>query len=383
VPPGRRGPLVAAVAVVAVLVLVTGVALWRGWLGGPSVTEGQAVEAPEEDLPTSAVTTVTTGLRAPWGLAFLPEGTAPAAAPDAVALVTERDTARVLAVSPGASPVEVARVAGVEPGGEGGLLGIALSPDYADDRWVYVYYTAADDNRITRFRLGGREAGEGQVGERDQEPVLTGIPKAGNHNGGRIAFGPDGMLYAGTGDAAERETSQDRDDLGGKILRMTPEGRPAPGNPGTDSVVYSYGHRNVQGLAWDSAGQLFASEFGQNTYDELNRITPDGNYGWPEVEGTGGGDRFIDPVAVWATDDASPSGIAVASDEVWMACLRGERLYRVGTDGRDARALLVGEYGRLRDAAAAPDGSVWVLTSNHDGRGDPAPEDDRILRLTP
>jgi glucose/arabinose dehydrogenase len=296
-------------------------------------------------------------------VAFLPDGSA---------LVTERDTARILSVRPGGQVTEAARIDEAEPRGEGGLMGIAVSPTYAEDRWVYVYYTAADDNRIMRLRLG-----------ETPQPVLTGIPKAGNHNGGRIAFGPDGMLYAGTGDAAERDSSQDLGNLGGKILRMTPEGRPAPGNPHEGSVVYSYGHRNVQGIAWDSAGRLYASEFGQNRYDELNRIEAGRNYGWPEVEGPGDGDdRFVDPIATWATDDASPSGIAVAGDYVYMACLRGERLYRVSLDGRDVRAMFVGEYGRLRHAARAPDGSVWVLTSNHDGRGDPAPNDDRILRLT-
>jgi glucose/arabinose dehydrogenase len=352
----RRTILVAALAVAAVAATTLGVGYWAGWFTRPSVSD-----APEMAVPASAIGTVATGLRAPWGLAFLPDGTA---------LVTERDTTRVLSVAPDGTVREVQRIAEARPSGEGGLLGIAVSPRYAQDRWVYVYYTAEDDNRIARLRLG--EA---------PQPVLTGIPKAGNHNGGRIAFGPDGMLYAGTGDAAERDVAQDRNHLGGKILRMTPEGRPAPGNPFGDSVVYSYGHRNVQGLAWDSAGRLFAAEFGQNRYDELNRIEPGRNYGWPEVEGTGDDDRFVNPLATWRTSDASPSGIAVVRDAVYVACLRGERLYRTDLDGQDVQALLVGDYGRLRHVAAAPDGTVWVLTSNHDGRGDPAPEDDRILRL--
>jgi glucose/arabinose dehydrogenase len=364
----RPRTLTVVVAVVALGAAAAGVALWRAWSVDPSVAD-----APRQ-APAGGVETLVTGLRAPWGLAFLPDGTGPASAPDALALVTERDSARILAVRPGGRAVEVARVDEVDPGGEGGLMGIALSPQYASDRWVYVYYTAEDDNRITRLRLG----------QPAQQEVLTGIPKARNHDGGRIAFGPDGMLYAGTGDAGDTSRSQDRSDLGGKILRMTPDGTPAPGNPFGDSVVYSYGHRNVQGLAWDSGGQLYAAEFGQNRYDELNRITAGGNYGWPEVEGPGtGGGRFTAPVATWATDDASPSGIAVSGAQVWLACLRGERLYRIGTDGRGARALLVEEYGRLRHVAVAPDGSLWVLTSNHDGRGDPTPDDDRILRLTP
>ena len=148
------------------------------------------------------------------------------------------------------------------------------------------------------------------------------------------------MLYAGTGDAAQEKRSQDLGYLGGKILRMTPQGRPAPGNPVKGSLVYSYGHRNVQGLAWDAAGRLYASDFGQDSYDEFNRIEPGRNYGWPEVEGTEDDNRFVNPVATWTTDDASPSGIAVVGDKVCLACLLGRRLYRVGTDGRNAQALL-------------------------------------------
>jgi glucose/arabinose dehydrogenase len=350
----RVGRILAVVAaVVLVGAAVVGVGLWRGWFARPSVSG-----ATDADVP---VRTLVTKLEAPWGLAFLPDGSA---------LVTERDTTRLLSVAANGQVSELQRISEARPGGEGGLLGVAVSPDYANDRWIYVYYTAETDNRVARLRLG--EA---------PEPILTGIPKAGNHNGGRIAFGPDKLLYVGTGDAADSGRSQNLGSLGGKILRITPEGRPAAGNPFPDSPVWSYGHRNVQGLAWDSRGQMFASEFGQNQYDELNRIEPGKNYGWPVVEGTGRDARFVDPVATWATNDASPSGLAVAKDRVYMACLRGQKVYRIGTDGSSPERLLAGKYGRLRHAAAAPDGSVWVLTNNRDGRGDPGPDDDRILRL--
>jgi glucose/arabinose dehydrogenase len=345
--------VVAGVVLVAAAVVVVG--NWRGWFAQPTVAGAPEVKA-------SSVRAVATGLEAPWGLAFLPGGTA---------LVSERDSKRLLTVSPDGRVTEVQRIEDVEPRGEGGLMGVAVSPNYATDRWVYAYYTTAEDNRITRFRLG-----------EPPQPILTGIPRAGNHNGGRIAFGPDGMLYAGTGDAGDRETAQDRNTLGGKILRLTPDGRPAPGNPFPGAPVYSYGHRNVQGLAWDGGGQLYASEFGQNQYDELNRITPGGNYGWPEVEGRGGEGRFTEPVATWATDDASPSGVAVVGDRAYLACLRGRKLYRIGLDGSDPEALLVDRYGRLRHVTPAPDGSLWVLTSNRDGRGSPGDDDDQILRLT-
>jgi len=215
--------------------------------------------------------------------------------------------------------------------------------------------------------------------------VLDGLPKGVIHNGGRIAFGPDGMLYAGVGETGNTALAQDLDSLGGKILRMTPAGDPAPGNP-FGTLVWTYGHRNVQGLAWDDQGRLFATEFGQNTFDEINRIEPGGNYGWPDVEGTGGGDQYVDPLVTWSTAEASPSGAAILDGSLWVAALRGRRLWQVPLTGDGGvgtpRAHLTDEYGRLRNAAAAPDGRLWVTTSNRDGRGTPAADDDRILALT-
>jgi glucose/arabinose dehydrogenase len=358
-----RGRVVQRVAVaVAVVAAMAGTVLWvaarNGWFARPSVAT-----APRAEVSPGSVGTVAKGLAAPWSVAFLPDGSA---------LVTERDSARILAVTADGTVREVQRISDARHRGEGGLLGVAVSPAYATDGWVYVYYTTDRDNRIGRLHLG-----------QQPEPILTGIPAAGNHDGGRIAFGPDGALYAGTGDATRTDRAQDLGSLGGKILRMTPTGQPAPGNPFPGSLVYSYGHRNVQGLAWDGQGRLFASEFGQNTYDELNRIEAGRNYGWPTVEGTGDDPRFVNPVATWATSDASPSGIAIVGDQVYVACLRGQKLYRLGLDGGSPVALLAGAYGRLRHVTPAPDGSLWVLTSNRDGRGSPAPDDDRILRLIP
>jgi glucose/arabinose dehydrogenase len=193
------------------------------------------------------------------------------------------------------------------------------------------------------------------------------------------------MLYAGTGDAAERGNAQDPGSLGGKILRLRPDGGIPADNPDPGSPVWTLGHRNVQGLAWDSQGRLFATEFGQNRVDEINRIEKGGNYGWPEVEGTGGGDRFRDPLVTWPTSQASPSGAAIAGDTLYVAALRGERLWTVPLDGAGGTgtpaAVLAGSYGRLRHAAVAADGALWVLTSNRDGRGDPAADDDRVLRF--
>jgi glucose/arabinose dehydrogenase len=347
--------------------------------GGTPPAEDTGTPEPESTTANTGpvqveTSVVATGLEAPWGLVFTPNGEA---------LVTERDSSRLLSVDSSGNVEEIQRLP--ENGtGEGGLLGLALSPNYESDGYVYVYYTTDEDNRVARMREG-----------EDPEPVLTGIPVLTYHNGGRIAFGPDGYLYVGTGDAGDTSNSQNLNSLGGKILRITPDGDVPSDNPFPGSPVYSYGHRNVQGLAWDANGRLYASEFGQNRYDEANIIEPGGNYGWPEVEGEGGDPNYIGPISTWTTDEASPSGVEILKGgaipqwegDFFMAALRGQRLYRLDLDESGAvvgqEELLQGEAGRLRHVAQAPDGSLWILTSNRDGRGNPVPDDDRILRLGP
>jgi glucose/arabinose dehydrogenase len=257
---------------------------------------------------------------------------------------------------------------------------VAVSPDFAEDQLLYLYVSTAEDNRVVRATLDDNDRlGAPQV-------VLDGIPNGFIHDGGRLAFGPDGFLYVSTGETGVGELSQDPASLAGKILRITPDGDPAPGNPDPDSPVWSLGHRNVQGLAFDDQESLWASEFGASTYDELNLIRPGSNYGWPEVEGRGGSSSFVNPRVVWSTDEASPSGLAYADGRLWLAALRGTRLWRIDVDGGEVGAVrdfFVGDYGRLRTVAVAPDGMLWVTTSNRDGRGDPAETDDRILVVDP
>ena len=335
-------------------------------------TTSPTSEAPPTGTP-HVVETIATGLAVPWGLAFLPDG-------DAV--VTERDSARVLLVG-GDAPYEVTEIGTIgeaAPQGEGGLLGVAVSPDFDRDRTLYFYFSSATDNRIVTATYD--KGGLSKV-----EPILTGIPLGGIHDGGRLAFGPDGFLYASTGETGDGDLAQDKKSLGGKILRLTKKGKPAPGNPFGDEI-WSWGHRNIQGLAFTDDGQLWASEFGQSTYDELNRIDAGANYGWPLYEGEGGtADGFVDPQAVWGTDVASPSGLAFTPGALWMAALRGNRLWRIPLDAAgDAdqpEAYFVGEYGRMRTVVTAPDGTLWLTTSNEDGRGVPEDGDDRILQVQP
>ncbi|HEU4541020.1 MAG TPA: PQQ-dependent sugar dehydrogenase [Jiangellaceae bacterium] len=317
--------------------------------------------------PVGDVDVVATDLDVPWDLEFLDDGTV---------LVTERDTARIRRVEPDGEVTDIGEVPGVSASGEGGLMGIARY-----EEWLYAMFTSGEDNRVVRMEFDGVSLGEPEV-------ILDGLPRANNHNGGRIVFGSDdGMLYVATGDAYNPPLAQDLDSPAGKILRLTPDGDIPEDNPFEGSPVWSYGHRNVQGLAFDDDGRLWASEFGTKVWDELNLIEPGSNYGWPEVEGIAEDDDFVDPVAQWPTEDASPSGIAYVRDTIFLAGLRGQRLWQVpvpeGSAG-EPQAFFTGEFGRLRHAELAPDGALWLLTNNTDGRNPdgPGPDDDRILRVS-
>ncbi|MGW7050962.1 PQQ-dependent sugar dehydrogenase [Streptomyces sp. NPDC054887] len=383
-------PAVTAVLAAAVLLLTAGCSGGDGTAPAPAATgrtsappsadasapgSGPRAEPPPAKGSAEVVGTLTKDLESPWGLAPLPGGDL---------LVSSRDEGTVTRVDgESGKKTELGSVAGVAPAGEGGLMGLAVSPRFASDHMVYAYFTTESDNRIARMLYDEKKPAGQQLGAPDT--ILRGIPKGTVHNGGRIAFGPDKMLYAGTGETGDTGLAQDKKSLGGKILRMTPDGEPVHGNPEADSVVYSYGHRNVQGLAWDSQKRLWAAEFGQNTWDELNLIRPGRNYGWPEVEGKGDQEGYVDPVAEWKTSEASPSGIAYAAGSIWMAGLRGERLWRIPLDGTEPvagpEAFLAEKYGRLRTVVAAGGDKLWLVTSETDTRGTPEAGDDRILNV--
>ncbi len=330
----------------------------------------------EDGVPRGAQApeVVAEGLEIPWEIAFLPDGDV---------LVTERP-GRLLRIGRDRAVIEVA---GVAHRGEGGLLGLALHPDYAQNGWIYLYLTTAEEggltNRVERYVLRGASLSE-------RTTIIGRIPGASNHDGGRIAFGPDRMLYITTGDAGNEASAQDTKNLAGKILRIQEDGAIPAGNP-FGNAVYSYGHRNVQGLAWDAAGELWATEHGRSGvrsgYDELNKIRKGGNYGWPEIEGSESRPGMESPALhSGASETWAPSGMAHAEGRLIFAGLRGEALYAVDiSDGgaRGVQAYFRETYGRLRTVALGPDGLFYILTNNRDGRGDSRAGDDRIVRVDP
>ncbi|GAB3278967.1 PQQ-dependent sugar dehydrogenase [Sinomonas notoginsengisoli] len=306
------------------------------------------------------VATVAEELDTPWSIALLPGGSA---------LVSERGTGRIVEVAAGGgAPREAGRVSVRTNTSEGGLLGLELSPRFAEDSTVFAYYTASGGNRVVSLRWDGRNLGGERV-------LVDGIAAAAIHNGGRIKVGPDGLLYIGTGDATRQSSAQDRGSLNGKVLRVAPDGAAAPGNP-FGTRVYTLGHRNVQGLAWDSGGRLWASELGPDRDDELNLLTAGSQYGWPDVTGTRSANGSVPAVHVWpSTADASPSALAIADDVAYVACLRGERLWRVPLPAPGAPVPAGGtlpgageffrsQYGRLRDVVRVPGKrELWIATN--------------------
>ncbi len=323
-----------------------------------------------------AIEVVAENLAIPWEVEFLSDGSL---------LVTERP-GELVRIFPDSR--ESVTIDGVEHVGEGGLLGMALHPDYQRNHWLYLYFTTNTGNGLTN-RIERYVFDEDNNSLSGKVVIIEGIPGAQFHDGGRIAFGPDDLLYVATGDAGDQNSAQDTTSLAGKILRLNDDGSPADGNP-FGNEVYSYGHRNPQGLAWDSEGRLWSSEHGpsglQTGNDEINLIVAGGNYGWPTIKGQQTREGMISPViesgstTTWAPGDA-----AVVGETVFFAGLRGVSLYSAEINGEQLTNLtshLTGEYGRLRSVVTDLSGEwLYLTTSNTDGRGDPAENDDRLIRV--
>ncbi|MFJ1676850.1 PQQ-dependent sugar dehydrogenase [Streptomyces sp. NPDC088251] len=321
----------------------------------------------------SGIATVSTGWSIPWGTYWMPDGK--------TALTTERDSFKVFKVTSGGTRTQVGTVPNaVTTDGEGGLLGVAVDPKWSTNHYVYFMHTASEGNRVARMTYDGSSLGGYTV-------LLQGIKKSRYHNGGRLAFGPDGYLYASTGEAQTPDLAQDKNSLNGKILRMTTDGKPAPGNP-FGNYVYSYGHRNPQGLAFDRNGRLWEAEFGDSKKDELNLIKPGKNYGWPVCEGACSTTGMTDPKKTWTVSEASPSGIAIVRNVIYMAALKGERLWRVPISGDTENlgtptAYYVGTYGRLRTVTKVPgQDQLWLSTTNCDNKGNEPDGSDKLFRIS-
>ncbi|KKS96432.1 MAG: quinoprotein glucose dehydrogenase [Candidatus Gottesmanbacteria bacterium GW2011_GWA2_43_14] len=360
---------------------------YRGMTGTGRISEEPGLSATVSPSPleeindgNESVRVVAGNLDTPWAIAFLP---------DSGILVTERPGRVRLVNSEGVLENEpVAVLESVKEIGEGGLLGLALHPEFSENNYVYFYYTYEGSGNNTFNRVVRMHFRDGKL--TDEEIIVDGIPGASNHNGGRIKFGPDGNLYIGTGDAQEPSGAQDTSVYAGKILRVTPEGKPTAGNP-FNNHVYSYGHRNVQGLSWDSNGQLWATEHGRSGIssglDEVNLIIAGKNYGWPEIQGDESRQGMYAPVRHSGVSNTwAPAGAAFINDSLYFGGLRGQTLYEAVTaENRivEFKEHFRGRYGRIREVIKGPDSNLYITTSNQDGRGNPEGDDDRIILINP
>ena len=352
------------IGIIAAIVLLAGIAYWQREQIISLVLRPTDSSVETRTINSDRVEIVAENLQTTWSIAFLPDGTR---------VVTERTGAMRIGDS-------VVQIDDVTERGEGGLLGVAIDPDFETNQYMYVYFTTdrqgGTTNVVERYVLRDGTLTAKTV-------VVENIPGASTHNGGAIEFGPDGKLYVATGDAANPDLAQDRGSLAGKILRYNPDGTIPEDNPFEDNPVWSYGHRNPQGVAWSSDGRMWSVEHGPRSNDEVNEIKPGQNYGWPLITGTEQRDGLVSPVATSGADETwAPSRLVYADGSLYFTGLRGQSVYRAEIQGENVELsrFFTGEYGRLR-GLAVHEGKLHVGTSNRDGRGQPAGNDDRILAV--
>lgn len=316
---------------------------------------------PTNTVQVPGIEVIAQNLEVPWALAFLPDGKI---------LVTER-VGRVKLVA-GDTVSLVSEIMGVFQNGESGLHGIAIDPDYPNMPYVYLYYTYSGNgnnslNKVSRFTFNGQSL-------KDERTIVDKIPGAIFHDGGRIKFGPDGYLYITTGDAQNPSLAQGKNSLAGKILRVKDEGK---------VEIYSYGHRNPQGITWDNIGNLWETEHGQTATDEVNLIQPGRNYGWPIIKGDQSQEDMASPKLQSGSTTWAPAGIAFYKGSLFFGGLKSETLFEVKVGTYTLKEYFKGQLGRIREVVLGPDNMLYITTSNRDGRGLPKSDDDKIIRINP
>ncbi len=363
------------VIILVVIIAILAVVLWWNFsakrVDVPAFSAGSILTQENADEATAFVS-ILKNMDILWALDFLPDGSL---------IFTERGgKVFIFNQYKDTAPKMLAEFSDVVSVGEGGLLGIAVHPRFAENNFIYLYHTYGKNGELFNRVIRMKKLGDALV---EKKIIIDVIPGAEVHNGGRIKFGPDGMLYITTGDAAFPAHAQDIGSLAGKILRVNDDGTIPERNPFPNSAVYSYGHRNPQGLAWDSEGNLWATEHGSSAGDEVNLIFSGKNYGWPTIRGMGKNTGMESPVIESGSSTWAPSGAAFFDDSFFFTGLRGQALYEFDVDMGTIKTHFKGQFGRVRDVVRGPDNFLYLLTSTRDGRGIPMKGDDQIIRINP
>ena len=363
------------IVVASLLIIAAAFLLLRDNLITPPgiVPQDKNSQKTENSVTGKNIEVLVTNLDIPWSLDFLPDGRG---------IVTQRAGSIKMLNKDGKLSNVIFSISEVKHIGEGGLLGIAVHPRFDENNFIFVYYTYSSSgdntlNRVVRYKFKNETFS-------DKKIIIDEIPGGTNHNGGRLKFGPDGYLYVTTGDAGQPSLAQNKNSLAGKILRVDQDGKAAPENP-FRNLIYSYGHRNPQGLAWNSQGMLYSTEHGPLAHDELNRAIPGGNYGWPTIQGSQKYNDMITPIKESSFGTWAPSGTAFYNDRLFFAGLRGTALFeaKIQNESIELQEHFKNEFGRIRDVVLGPDNYLYILTNNTDGRGRPSAADDKIIRINP